>query len=241
MKSMGCMISHVGRSVICLCIALGGWQLPQAATQSYPLTTAALQERYADEITAHRKYGAYAQHAQDEGYPAIAHLFRALATSEAVHGENFARLLRELGQEPRPPDTDIELTSTRDHLQQAATVEAAEIDREYPAILARIKGENHADAQRFITFAWKAEQQHRELILSIKKAASWYFGMLVSKIEGNPTRYYVCRVCGSTVMELPGEQCPICAHPPENYREVPGFHNGTPAAAKQPKSFLDIH
>ena len=189
----------------------------------YPQTLAALQERYADEVVAHRKYGAYAGHAENEGYPAIAHLFRALAASEAVHARNFARLIVELGAEPSVPPLKFELSTTREHLKQAATVEAAEIDQEYPAILKKIEGENHREAVRFITYAWKAEQQHRDLILKIKKGASWFFGMLVSKIEGSPTRYYVCQICGSTVTELPGSQCPICDHPADEYREVPDF------------------
>lgn len=194
-----------------------------AGPDDYPLTMAALQERYADEIIAHRRYGAFAGHADAEGYPAIAHLFRALAASEAVHARNFARLLHESGVEPKIPSVKLELSSTREHLKQAATVEAAEIDQEYPKILKSIEGEQHRHAIRFITYAWKAEQQHRELILKIKKGASWFFGMLVSRIEGSPTRYYVCQVCGSTVTELPGSQCPICDHPPEQYREVPEF------------------
>ena len=205
-------------------LSLGLFYAPTAAgADPYPKTRGALQERYADEIIAHRKYGAYAKHAENEGYPAIAHLFRTLAASEAIHAENFARLLRELGEEPTQPTADIQLSSTREHLKQAATVEAAEIDEEYPSILERIKGEGHEQATLFITYAWKAEKQHRDLILKIKKGASWFFGTLVSRIEGNPTRYYVCQVCGSTVTELPGSQCPICDHPPDQYREVPEF------------------
>ena len=194
-----------------------------AGPDNYPLTMAALQERYADEIIAHRRYGAYARHADEEGYPAIAHLFRTLAASEAVHARNFARLLRESGVEPQTPTIDLVLTDTREHLQQAATVEAAEIDQEYPKILESIDSEQHHKAIEHITFAWKAERQHRELILKIKKGASWFFGMLVNRIEGSPTRYYVCQICGSTVTELPGGQCPICEHPPDQYREVPEF------------------
>jgi rubrerythrin len=196
------------------------YPLTVAGADPYPQTRAALQERYADEIVAHRTYGAYALHAESEGYPAIAHLFRTLAASEAIHAKNFAQLLHELGEKPRAPKPAIQLSSTREHLKRAATVEAAEIDREYPAILERIKDEAHEQATVFITYAWKAEQQHRDLILKIKKGASWFFGKLVSKIEGNPTRYFVCQVCGSTVTELPGNQCPICDHPPEDYREV---------------------
>ena len=193
------------------------------AGESFPLTAEALQARYADEMVAHGKYGAYARHALDEGYPAIAHLFSAIAASEAVHADNFARLLRDLGRLPVMPSLDVEISSTRDHLQQAATIEADEIDTEYPDILERIAPEGHEEAVRFITYAWRAEKQHRDLILQIKKGASWFFGMLVSRIEGNPTPYFVCQVCGSTVNELPDTQCPICEHGPEHYREIPGF------------------
>ena len=205
----------------------------------YPQTAIALQERYADEVIAHEKYGAFAEYALKEGYPAIAHLFRTLAYSEAVHAKNFAHLLRGMGQEPLMPSVESQFTSTRENLQLAAAVEAAEIDKEYPAILERIKEEQNEQAMRFITYAWKAEQQHRDLILQIKKAASWYFGMLVSKIEGSPTRYFVCQICGSTVMELPGNRCSICDHPPEQYEEVPGFEDSTLKPASSPNGILD--
>ena len=211
-----------------LLVSTAGAALAQSG--QFPRTMTALQERYADEVIAHRKYGAYAVHARSEGYPAIAHLFRALAASEAVHASNFARLLREAGIEPATPEVEPVLTKTREHLKQAATVEAAEIDQEYPAILNQIEAEQHQEAIRFITYAWKAEKQHRELILKIKKGASWFFGTLVSRIEGSPTRYYVCQVCGSTVTELPGSQCPICDHPPQRYREVPEYPGETDSA-----------
>lgn len=212
------------------------WVTATTGPDQYPLTVTALHERYADEVTAHRQYGAFAREAHDEGYPAIAHLFRGLAASEAVHAANFARLLRELDEVPATPLVDFEIRSTRENLQQAATVEAEEIDREYPAILERVNAEQHEEAIRFINYAWKAEQQHRDLILKIKKAASWYFGMLASKIEGSPTRYYVCQICGSTVNELPGSQCPICDHPPDQYREVPNFKSGPVESMPHPGS-----
>ena len=220
-------------SLLCL---IPVWATAMAGSDQYPLTVAALHERYADEVTAHRKYGAFAGRAHEEGYPAIAHLFRALAASEAVHAANFGRLLRELGEVPATPVAEIEIKSTRENLQQAATVEAEEIDREYPAILDRIDSEQHEEAIRFINYAWKAEQQHRDLILKIKKAASWYFGMLASKIEGSPTRYYVCQIFGSTVNELPGSRCPICDHPPDQYREVPRFDSSPAESAPHPGS-----
>ena len=129
----------------------------------------------------------------------------------------------------------------RDQTSAVRIVEAEEIDTQYPAILDRISEEGHEETIGFITYAWKAEQQHRDLILKIKEAASWFFGMLVSKIEGNPTRYFVCRICGSTVMELPTVQCPICDHPPEEYREVPAFQASPMAPAIPADTGFELH
>jgi rubrerythrin len=195
-----------------------------AETTRYPETVQALQQRYADEIIAHQKYGFYAQQAEKENYPNIAHLFRSLAASETVHAHNFRRLLSGLGHEAIPPEIPaFPATTTRQNIRHASTVEANEIDKEYPAILETIRPENHEAAIRNITYAWEAERQHRDLILKIRKVSRKWFGLLAGHIEGIPTRYYVCQICGSTLTELPAEQCPVCKHPASNYSEVPGF------------------
>jgi rubrerythrin len=195
-----------------------------AEITQYPATVKALQQRYADEVVAHQKYSMYAQQAEKEDYPNIAHLFRSLAASEAVHARNFKRLLTELGNEAITPETpEFHSTNTKQNIRDASSVEANEIDREYPAILESIKSENHEEAIQNITYAWEAERQHRDLILKIKKASRRFFGLLAGHIEGIPTRYHVCQICGSTLTELPPRQCPICGHSASSYTEVPGF------------------
>jgi rubrerythrin len=190
----------------------------------FPKTTESLKQRYIDEVVAHQHYGAYAKKAEEEGYPNFAHLFRSLAASEAVHARNFKRLLTELGAEiPEPPVTGLQVAGTRDNIGRATTVETNEIDNEYPGILESIADENHQEAIENITYAWQAEKQHRELISKIHKAAKSWFSLLVERIEGKPSHYYVCQICGSTLTELPGNQCPICGHDVSNYQEVPGF------------------
>ena len=195
--------------------------------QAYPQTVEALKQRYLDEVQAHRKYSLYARKAADEDHPHIAHLFNALATSEAIHARNFQRLLRELGVGPGElPDTALtgfEVGSTKENLKHATAVETEEIDKEYPSILEAIKSENHEAAITNITRAWKAEQQHRGLMVKIQAGASTWFGMLATVIENKAKRYYVCQVCGSLVTTLPKEQCPICGHPHTEYQEVPGY------------------
>lgn len=212
-------------------LMVAGMLLPATATAqagAYPETTAAIQERYADEVRAHAQYGAYAKHALQDGHANIAHLFRALATSEAVHARNFAAVLEELGVQPQAPDLDLRLSTTREHLQQATTVEANEIDENYPAVLARIRPEGNQEAIDKTTWAWESEKQHRELIIKIRDAAGTWFGLLVRRIEGEPSHYHVCQICGSTLDEPPVSACPICGHPAAHYREVPWQPAGEP-------------
>jgi rubrerythrin len=209
-----------------LLVSVSGISLAAEPTEqvSYAKTITALQKRYMDEVTAHQKYSAYAQRAEKENYPNIAHLFRGLAASEAVHARNFKKLLLDLSVKVKPPEKlEFTISTTKDNIRHATTVEAEEIDKEYPQILESIAAENHKQAVLFITYAWKAEEQHRKLILKIKKASKRYFGFLAGRIEDEPNRYYVCMVCGSTLTELPAEHCPICNHSASEYQEVPGF------------------
>lgn len=186
------------------------------------LTIEALKERYRDEMTAHGAYAAYAERACAEGYPNIAHLFKALAASEGVHARNFRDLLKGLAVdvESIAIPKGQEAGTTRDNLKHASGVERDEIDREYPDILERIASEENQGAITSISYAWKAEQQHRDQIEKVHKAASRFFGLLVGRIEGGESHYHVCSVCGSTLKELPAHQCPICSNPVSSYHEV---------------------
>lgn len=204
-----------------------------AAQPAFPLTAEALQQRFVDEVTAHGKYNAYADQACREGYPNIAHLFKGLAASEAIHARNFRRLLGDLGASvptADPPDSSG-VVGTRHNLKHAAEVERDEIDRKYPAILERIGPEQQESAIASITHAWKAEQQHRDLIVKLQKSVMRWFGLVVKRIEGEESHIHVCDVCGSTLQELPEAVCPICGRPASGYREVAPYPKGACEAA----------
>ena len=190
--------------------------------EGYSRTIEALQQRYADEILAHRKFVAYSKQACEEGYRNIAHLFKSLAASEAIHARNFKKILSDLGAKPDPSliSGKIAVASTSHNLKHAANVERDEIDREYPDILASIRPENHQEAITFIGYAWQAEKQHRDQIVKIEKAAVRWFGILVNRIEGKDTTYYICNVCGSTLKEKPAKTCPICKSDVSHYRSI---------------------
>ena len=188
----------------------------------YTETVQALQERYQDEVEAHVSYSAFSDKALADGYPNSAYLFKSLAASEAIHARNFKHILDALGAgvhwealQPRPVE------STRSNILHATGVEADEIDHRYPAILARIKPENHQAAIDNLAWAWEAEKQHRKLLGRMQDAANKWFKFLIAHIEGEYVDYHVCQICGSTLVERPAEHCPICGQPTSHYQQIP--------------------
>jgi len=190
------------------------------AQSNYPETIAVLQTAYQNEIQAHVSYLAYAQKALSEKYPNIAHLFLALASSESVHARNFSQCLSDLNVEVTEPKVEIKVSSTKENLRNATRMELQEIDKRYPQFIERITSEKHEVALRRLTYAWESEKQHRTLIEKIESGTGILFGLLASRIEGKPFRYFVCQTCGSTIRELPTEACPICGVPASQYKEI---------------------
>ncbi len=78
-----------------------------------------LQDAFAGESQANRKYIAFAKKAESEGHSRIAKLFRATADAETVHALNH---LRELGG----------IKSTKENLEAAISGENYEFKSMYP-------------------------------------------------------------------------------------------------------------
>ena len=207
------------RFILCVLIVF----IPMAlvhAQSNYPETIAVLQTAYQNEIQAHFAYLAYAEKAVSENYPNIAHLFISLASSEAMHARNFRQCLSDLNIEVREPKTEIKVSSTKENLKNATQVELQEIDQRYPQFVEKIRSEKHEVAIRNLTYAWESEKQHRALIEKIRSGTGILFGLLASRIEERPFRYFACQTCGSTIRELPKEACPICSVPASQYKEI---------------------
>jgi rubrerythrin len=208
--------------VLAGCISIFAVSLFSANAQlNCPETISVLQNAYRGEILAYRTYTAYAKKANSEDYPSIAQLFRALAASESIHARNFMKLLSELGAGMKEsPKQEIEVSTTKKNLKHATQVELKEIDKSYPGFLERIKPEEHEASIQNIMYAWESEKQHRELIKQIQSGTGIFFGVLAKKIEGAPDHYFVCQQCGSTLVELPKDNCPICKGSVSQYKEL---------------------
>ncbi|PLX82679.1 MAG: rubrerythrin [Desulfuromonas sp.] len=146
-----------------------------------------LEEAFAGESQANRKYLAFAKKAEQEGHAQVAKLFRAAAEAETVHAHAHLRALEGI-------------RSTRDNLLEAIGGETHEFTAMYPRMIEEAASEGFDVALRSFTFANKVEEVHAGLYQKALDA-------LGSNAEVD---YYVCKVCGHTLEGEPEGPCEIC-------------------------------
>jgi rubrerythrin len=146
-----------------------------------------LRDAFAGESQANRKYLAFAEKADKEGYPQVAKLFRAAGAAETVHAHAHLRALGEIG-------------NTADNLKVAVAGETHEFKQMYPGMIADAKEEGNKTAERSFVFANEVEKVHAEL----------YQNALDNLDSLEEADYYVCSVCGMTVENEAPDSCPVC-------------------------------
>ena len=156
-----------------------------------------LQDAFAGESQANRKYLAFAGRAEEEGYVQIAKLFRAAAEAETVHAHNH---LREMNG----------IRSTKENLETAISGESYEFQKMYPRMIEEAKAESHAKALRSFTLANEVEKIHARL----------YQAALESMGKNADADYYVCQVCGFTAEGDAPDECPVCKAKKQAFRKV---------------------
>jgi rubrerythrin len=157
-----------------------------------------LNEAFAGESQANRKYMAYAAKADQEGYAQVARLFRAAADAETVHAHNHLRALKAIG-------------STKDNLQDAIAGETYEFKSMYPEMIEAAKAEGHKDAERSFSYANEVEKVHAQL-----------YQKMLAGMEGTQDDYpyYVCPVCGYTAEKEPPDTCPVCGAKGDKFKKI---------------------
>ena len=163
------------------------------------MTQANLEAAFAGESQAHMKYAIFADKAEEEGYPEVARLFRAISFAERVHATNH---LRELGG----------IGDTVANLQVAIEGENYENTEMYPAFNAVAKLQDEKGAMLSIHYALEAEKVHEAMYGEAKNMVA-----SVSDIQSAPV--FVCPVCGHTVIGEAPDKCPVCGALKEKYRQ----------------------
>jgi len=159
-----------------------------------------LQEAFAGESQASRRYLFFAEKADSEGLPQIARLFRAAAESETVHARNHLRAMDGIG-------------GTKDNLKASIGGESYEFTEMYPGFIEQAKAENNTKAEITFGYANKVEKIHHGLY---QKALE----LLEVGKEAKAEPYFVCPVCGYTVAGEAPEKCPVCGTPRSKFMRV---------------------
>ena len=137
-----------------------------------------LQEAFAGESQANRRYLFFAEKAEKEGHPQVARLFRAAAEAETVHARNHFNAMDGVG-------------STRDNLTAASMGEHYEFTRMYPPFIDEAEAEGNKRAQRSFEWANEVEQIHHGLFEQALKAIE-----AGQELKEEP--FFICPVCGYT-------------------------------------------
>lgn len=156
-----------------------------------------LQNAFAGESQANRRYLAFAQKAEAEGFNQVAKLFRAAAEAETVHAHNHLRALDGI-------------KSTKDNLLAAISGENYEYQKMYPQMIADATDEAAKNALRSFTLANEVEKVH----------AALYRKALENLGKNTAADYYVCQVCGYTAEGEAPDDCPVCKAKKGAFRRV---------------------
>ena len=163
-------------------------------------TESNLQEAFAGESQAYRRYILYAEKADTDGQTQIARLFRAAASAEAIHARNHFNAFDGIG-------------TTKDNLTAAVFGEHEEFTQMYPRFID--DAERERNSQGLQTFQWAnaVEKIHHGLF---EKALE----TVRQDKKPEETVYYVCQRCGNTVEGEAPDRCPICGAPKEQFTLV---------------------
>lgn len=173
-------------------------------------TLANLQAAYNGESNAKAKYEAFAKKADEEGYAAVAALFRAAAVAEGIHAAAHAKVIKSLKAEPQATIVLPDIKSTKENLEAALGGENYERLKMYPEFIALAKHEGHAQAVKSFTRAMKTETEHAKLYqTALNNLESWKAAK----------SFLVCPVCGYTTDNSNFKKCPICSEPRKKFTE----------------------
>lgn len=160
-------------------------------------TEANLHRSFADEAQLNRLHLAYARQAEMEGYPQVSRLFRAIAESETVHANSALRVLGTIAE-------------THANLQGAIAAETHAGQEMYPDMVRIADEEGIRTARVAFDYARQVERIHADLL-----------GYTLEHLDDLPVgEYYVCPVCGNTVLGRPPDVCPICGTPGSAWMRV---------------------
>lgn len=198
-KCLICGYIHEGNTPPEICPVCGAFkyqfilyeELPDALEKN-------LKEAFAGESKAHMRNLAFAKKAQEDGFPQVARLFRAVAEAERIHAWEYLKYLEGVVGE------------TEDNLKAAFESEIKAKNEIYPPFIKEAFALKREDVAWSFSRSRDVEERHAKL----------YKDALAAMITEQEIEYYVCQVCGYVFEgELP-EQCPVCRAKKDNFKQI---------------------
>lgn len=154
-------------------------------------------DAFVGEAKAYQRLLEYAKKAEEEGFPRLAHLFRAVASSEGVHSRRHFRLLESIHD-------------TQSNMEQAFQQENAVNGNYYPKMIKEAEEDGEKAAALVFSQARDVEGVHSKL----------YRKVLDHIVEEKFVEYHVCSVCGYVHENETPATCPVCGAPKEKFFKI---------------------
>ncbi len=152
---------------------------------------------FVGEAKAALRLKGYAEKADQEGYPQMARLFRAISAAEEVHALKHLRLLKII-------------QSTEENLKSSFEKESSISENIYPEFIRVALEENNRPAEISFSHARDAEEFHGKL----------YKDAIDNMIREIDVPYHVCTICGYVVENNAPDKCPICNALTDKFKQI---------------------
>lgn len=161
--------------------------LPNPMHSTIGNTEENLKRSFLIESAGRSRYLVDAQRAEDEGYAALAALYRAAAQAEGIHASYMLAASGELG-------------NSVENTQAVVENETQESSGIYPQFAEIARHESNTDALRAFTYAAQAEETHAALFADALSLLG----------TDTPVQYCLCPTCGAIFKDEAPDLCPIC-------------------------------
>jgi rubrerythrin len=180
----------------------------------HDMTASLLRSAYGGESMAHMRYIKWGAVADEEGFPNVARLFRAISFAEEVHAtSHFVELRNETGAFTVTSAAGFGVGSTSENLEGAIEGELFEINEMYPVYFETAKHQGEKGPGRSFHYALSAEKIHAAMFQEAKQAVD-----SGRDVELGPVQ--ICDVCGYTTEGDVPDKCPICGVTHERFKTV---------------------
>ena len=198
-KCTNCGYIHEGQEPPDVCPQCGAGKYEFILDEPVPESLEKLLKgAFAAESKAHVRNQAFAAKAEEEGYPAVARLFRAVAEAERIHANEYLKYLKGV------------VGTTEENLKSAFEKEIMANTEGYaPLIKAAIEMKREDATWSFIR-ARDVEARH----------AALYKAALSAMAVDRKVDYHVCQVCGYVFDGSLPDNCPVCHAPRERFKKT---------------------